>query len=167
MSESNSEPQCEFCTCKNGCKKGKKIPAWLKPGAYVVNKSAFEKGRGWVMKISDVDDAGRVTAWRCSKQEGYVGPYDVLAPVTFRPYSFAEGRKLLGDLIEYESETEVSVERIHRVQRFKKSGNVAINGLSCETWQGFLSATINGAPFGVPVIDEEALKEASDGEHEL
>ena len=120
-----SEPKCEFCSCKNGCKKGKKIPAWLKPGAYVVNKSAFEKGRGWVMKISDVDDTGRVTAWRCSKQEGYVGPYDVLAPVTFRPYSFSEGRKLLGELIEYESEKEVYVERIHRVQLFNLRLHIA------------------------------------------
>ncbi len=158
MSECSCEPQCEFCTCKNGCKNGKKIPAWLKPGAYVVNKSAFEKGRGWVMRISDVNDTGRVTAWRCSKQEGYVGPYDVLAPVTFRPYSYPEARKLLGELIEYESETEVSVERIHRVQRFKESGGVSINSLSYDTWYG-MGATINGAPIGVPVINEVALKE--------
>lgn len=128
-----------------------KTPSWCKVGQWVMDKDTM------LWKIDGVNK-GLINAISADKEMGYYGCHwrDV-KPVRFRPYEYEEAKGLLGKVMEYAHQS--GYKRTVLIDSIGcDDGLVLVNGYRQEFLMLRLSATINGLPFGVPVVDEEALK---------
>lgn len=152
------------------------LPKWCKEGQWVFyNGSLLGKIEGF--ETVSEDGSTSTTTYVALR------PYDKhneipftrllqqIQPVRFREYSFEEAKGLLGKVMDcscdngpFSGRTEKSL-LITDVSNGKYG--VLINGDFFRDLSELFNATINGIPIGVPVIDEEALKEVADGKHEL
>lgn len=82
----------------------------------------------------------------------------VMYPVRFRPYTYEEAKGLLGKAMEWCYGTNIN-RCTSIINDIEENGmGVEVNGTKQEDLMTHFSATIDGVPIGVPVIDEEAMK---------
>lgn len=134
------------------------LPAWCKVGQWVVDDDDLTQ-------INEVDHAyiwGKVA----DRDVTMMQPVDrarELVPVKFRPYeSLEELEALLGKKLRFKREVmgggSIAVETITSVEYDTFDGATYINHRSYEFYLKEVTATIDGLPIGVPVIDKEAMK---------
>lgn len=142
-----------------------RLPKWCKEGQWVMTED------GKILKIDCI--TGDLVSVRIPNDLAYCTstPDLTFKPVRFREYSFEEAKGLLGKVMDYSCDNGPFSGRSEKSTLITNVSNgkygVLINGDFFRDLSERFNATINGIPIGVPVIDEEALKEVADGEHEL
>lgn len=133
------------------------LPSWCKVGAWVMDEDDLTL-------INEIDHAyiwGKVA----DRDVTMMQPVDrarELKPVKFRPYNYEEAQKLIGKLLEIpEIDGFGGIDLICSVSYDRESGDVLVNGESFKSHSKD-GCLINGRPFGVPVVDEEAMKEGEE-----
>ncbi len=81
----------------------------------------------------------------------------VMYPVKFRPHTFEEAVKLLGKQMEYFSGSRKYKHLMTITEVSESEDGCHINGYPHTYWSN-RNATIDGVPFGVPEVDEEAME---------
>lgn len=144
---------------EGGPKPKPKLPMWCKEGAWVTTSLEGVVERDHLYQISRIEEEDGLLIISLLEQNGgeLFGFYaEDLNPVRFRSYNYEESKKLLGKVMEFKKDHGIYSTIIYEVSN--RSGHVCINDWS----QGFLlneyEATIDGAPFGVPEIDEVLLR---------
>lgn len=138
------------------------LPSWCKGDAWVVAKFDLEMNKrvkDCVLKrIAEVDSFGGITA-KTLKGEREYGGWSEYLPIRFRPYKYEEAEKLLGTALRYKYKNARRITLVHDVYDgvHDNEGHVCINSLS-QSWLQEHDATIDGVPFGVPEVDEKAMK---------
>ena len=128
------------------------LPKWCEVGRWVMDDC------GVLCKIAKVD-GGQITIYSPeAKLVKCVPDSSKLHPVRFRPYRLEEAKNLLGKVIEFTDEGGHKIAQlVTQVFQNAVNGEVAINGTVCRIFTK--NTTIDGLPFGVPEVDEEAMKE--------
>lgn len=145
--------------------KAVQLPKWCKEGQWVMTED------GKILKIDCI--TGDLVSVRIPNGLAYCTstPDLTFKPIRFREYSFEEAKGLLGKVMDYSCDNGPFSGRSEKSTLITNVSNgkygVLINGDFFRDLSEHFNATINGIPIGVPVIDEEALKEVADGEHEL
>lgn len=131
------------------------MPNWLSVGAWVTPVPGKRKA----MKVADFEDDGRVFA---VDTEGwpYIAPPTAFRPIRFRFPTLQEAYAWLGKVMAFKDGRR---ELVYLVEENGVEGDdmgtermLFINGHPAECLE---LCTIDGHPFGVPEVDEEAMKE--------
>ncbi len=137
--------------------KAVQLPKWCKEGQWVMTED------GKILKIDCI--TGDLVSVRIPNDLAYCTstPDLTFKPIRFRGYSFEEARGLLGKVMDYSCDNGPFSGRTEKSLLITEVSNgkfgVLINGHYLRDLSELFNATINGIPIGVPVIDEEALKE--------
>lgn len=129
------------------------LPKWCKIGAWVIDDDDL-------VQINEIDHAyiwGKVAGRDVTMMQP-VERVRELYPVRFRPYEYEEAKGLLGKTMESSCDGDFEAEFITRVYR-NSDGEITINSSRFDWLAKECNATIDGVPIGVPVVDEEAMKE--------
>lgn len=128
------------------------LPKWCKVGAWIFDHD------GVLCQIDEVQEHQILVHYPNTKLELRIFDFSKLHPVRFRHYTFDKAKKLLGKVIEFTDERgHKNAQLVTHVFQNAVNGEVAINGTICRIFMK--NTTIDGFPFGVPVVDEEAMKE--------
>ena len=136
-------------------------PSWCKDGQWVMG---YDKTLGVIIEVDDCE--GNIMPFARIRTVGashitsitLSGVAQYYTPIRFRPYSYEEALNLLGKRLENpDIDGFYGVDLVCSVGYDRESGDVLVNGFN------FNSLTedrciIDGHPFGVPEIDEEAMK---------
>jgi hypothetical protein len=152
------------------------LPAWCKVGQWVFHNGCHLVKIEGFETVSEDGSTSTTTyvvlrSYDTHNELPFTRLLKQIQPVRFRGYSFEEAKGLLGKVMDYSCDNGPFSGRSEKSTLITNVSNgkygILINGDFFRDLSERFNATINGIPIGVPVIDEEALKEASDGEHEL
>lgn len=123
------------------------LPKWCEVGRWMMDYC------GKILKIVKVE-GGLITIYSPEANlVKCVSDVSELSPVRFRPYTYNEVKRLFGKVIEYGSATRKFANLVDSVS--SSCDEILVCGERFSTWQE-RGATIDGIPFGVPEVDEEA-----------
>ncbi len=135
------------------------LPAWLKVEQWVISKAELKLHQSveacFLKQIDEVDLDGHIL-FKTRTGERVSDCWEKFIPVRFRPYTYCEAEGLLGKTMKCERDGKHSTHIVTFVQ--ESSWHVEINGYPFTFLAEKCSATINGLPVGVPVVDEDVLK---------
>lgn len=136
-----------------------KLPTWCKVGQWVTTSLEGSVARDNLHQIARIEkEVGlcMIFILGLNGKEAFGFDAENLKPVYFREYTFEEAKSLLGKVMEYNEDGILPAVAIIGMI-WQDGSKVYYNGLSFKDLQRW-NATIDGAPIGVPEIDEEALK---------